>query len=111
MGRSRARAPFLIKVLISSQNSVFWSWKGRCLITSCFSEKLSKIGVVLLYKINSRTERTQRKGKREGEEHIRQPCVQKGQNGYFVSKKVVQFQNGKLSEKTSQGIGSIPEWK
>ena len=43
-------------------------------------------------------------------EHIRQPCVIFSQKGSFVSKKVVQFQNGKVSEKTSQGIGSIPEW-
>ena len=46
----------------------------------------------------------------QGGIHIRQPCVDFGQKGCFVSKKVVQFQNGNFSKKTSQGVGSIPEW-
>ena len=45
-----------------------------------------------------------------GVEYIRQRRVQKGKKWSFVREKVVQFQNGKVSEKRSQGKGSIPEW-
>ena len=57
--------------------------------------------VVLCYKVSSRKEKdtlNEKEEQREGtEEHIRQPCVQKVKKGCFVSKKVVQFQNGKES--------------
>ena len=57
-----------------------------------------------------RQKREERWTRSRGAIHIRQRRVKKGQNGVFVRRKVVQFQNGIISEKRSQGSGSIPEW-
>ena len=49
--------------------------------------------------------------KNQGVEPIRENRVKNYQKWVFVRKKVVQFQNRNISEKTLQGPGSIPEWK